>query len=585
MTVPPATRRRRRIAPLLVLALAVTLAPAAGASAAPPPDPRVGLGPDQEAISNLTKLSSNPIPEGSVINSDLAFKGRYTFSANFNGFNVYDVRNAAAPVLTTSYVCPGSQNDISVYRNLLFLSVEQATARVDCTTKPTSKVFRGVRVFDISDVRAPKLVANVQTCRGSHTHTLVEDPKDRRNLYVYVSGTAGVRPASELASCNDGDARSADPSRWRIDVIKVPLAAPQRSAVVSGPRLFRDARTGAVDGLQNEPPTPRHPSGEEWFPEPVTESCHDITAYPQLGLAAGACAGNGLLIDIRDPAKPRRITAVSDPNFAYWHSATFNNDGTKVVFTDEWGGGVLPRCTASDRKEWGANAIFDIVRTRKGLRLRFASYYKLPAPQSAQENCVAHNGSLVPVPGRDILVQAWYQGGTSVMDFTDSKRPKEIAFFDRGPLLTPEGEPSLAGYWSSYWHNGAVHANEIGRGFDTFGLRSSRHLNAVEIAAARQVVRGDENAQAQRRTVWPASFTTVRAWQSSAQRQDVLTARTVRRLTAAVNRAETDVRKGRTAAAAARLLAASTRLGRSPVEQGLRRALVDLSRAVVQGKS
>jgi hypothetical protein len=555
--------------------LVATLLPAA-AQASGAADPRVGLPSDGEAALNLTKLSSSPLPAGAVINSDIAFTGDHAVVGNFNGFSIYDVSDPAAPALVTSYLCPGSQNDVSVFGDLLFLSVEQTTARVDCTTNPASTVFRGVRIFDISDVTAPQLLANVQTCRGSHTHTLVEDLDDPENLYVYVSGTASVRPATQLASCNAGDATTVDPSRWRIDVIQVPLAAPETAAVIGNPRLFADPATGAVNGLQNTPPAPTHPSGENWSPRPETDACHDITAYPEIGLAAGACEGNGLLIDISDPANPTRVAEVSDPNFAYWHSATINNDGTKALFTDEWGGGVGAKCRATDRPEWGANAIFDIVRDGDSVSLEFASYYKLPAVQTTEENCVAHNGSLVPVPGRDILVQAWYQGGTSVVDFTDSANPTEIAFFDRGPI-----NPStltLAGFWSTYWHNGFVYGSEIGRGFDTFDLTTSEYVNDVELAAAKQVTVDETNVQAQERIEWPASFVTVRAWASAADRQGELSRAEQRVVTVLVDRAEKlserEVTRG---AAAALLTAAAGVVDDSPVEQGLSAALLDLA--------
>jgi hypothetical protein len=573
--------------------LVATFVPAA-AQASGASDPRVGLPSDGEAALNLTKLSSGALPAGAVINSDIAFTGNHAVVGNFNGFTIYDVSDPAAPVLVTTYICPGSQNDVSVYGDLLFLSVEQTTARVDCTTNPASTVFRGVRIFDISDVTAPRLVTNVQTCRGSHTHTLVEDLDDPENLYVYVSGTSTVaRPPAELPGCRAGYTPGVpgqpgvpavppviepvpDSAFWRIDVIKVPLAAPETAELVGGPRLFADPATGAVNGLQNTPPAPIHPSGEPWGPTPITDACHDITAYPEIGLAAGACEGNGLLIDISDPANPTRVAEVADPNFAYWHSATFNNDGTKVLFTDEWGGGSGAKCRATDRPEWGANAIFDVVRDGDSVSLEFASYYKLPAPQTTEENCVAHNGSLVPVPGRDIMVQAWYQGGTSVIDFTDSANPTEIAFFDRGPINP--AALSLAGFWSTYWHNGFVYGSEIGRGFDSFDLTTSEYVNDVELAAAKQVVVDETNVQAQERIEWPASFTTVRAWQSAANRQGELNRAEQRVVTVLVDRAEklSDRRVTRKAAAAL-LTAAAGVVDDSTVEQGLSEALLDLA--------
>ncbi|HZM32264.1 MAG TPA: hypothetical protein VFB77_17330 [Acidimicrobiales bacterium] len=438
--------------------------------------------------------------------SDLAFSGTHAFVGNFNGFNIYDVSDPSAPDNVANVVCPGGQGDVSVHGNLLFMSVEESRARVDCGTNPAVGTrFQGVRIFDISNISNPVQVAAVQTCRGSHTHSIIDDPDDTENLYVYVSGTAGPRPATTLEGCNDNPANGENPSRWRIEVIKVPLAAPESAAIVGGPRLFTDPATGAIDGLQNAPTTPNHPSGMPWGPTPITDACHDITTFPEIGLAAGACEGNGILIDISDPENPVRTDEVADPNFAYWHSATFNNDGTKVIFTDEWGGGTAARCRETDQPQWGANAIFDIVDGQ----MQFASYYKLPVPQTTRENCVAHNGSLVPVPGRDIMSQAWYQGGVSLIDFTDSANPVEIAFFDRGPI-SPTALV-LGGFWSAYWYNGNVFGSEIARGFDVFGLLPSGHLTEAEVVAAGEVQQGEFNAQHQSAFTWEPSRAVARA--------------------------------------------------------------------------
>jgi hypothetical protein len=483
-------------------------------------DPRIGLGAGwldaETASSNMRLIGHQDRPPGffdpanpgafAFLNSDLALGGDHAFAGGFHGFNIYDISNPASPELETSMVCPGGQGDLSVYGDLLFMSVEESRARVDCGTNPTVGTrFQGVRIFDVSDIANPVQVAAVQSCRGSHTHTLVTDPNDDDTIYVYVSGTAGVRPASTLAGCADDPPSGPNPARWRIEVIEVPLDAPEDAAIVNQPRLFRDEATGAIDGLQNAPPTPQHPSGENWGPTPITDACHDITAYPAIGLAAGACEGNGILIDISDPADPVRVDEVSDPNFAYWHSATFNNDGTKVVFTDEWGGGVNPKCRTTDQPSWGANAIFDIVDGE----MQFRSYYKLPVPQTVQENCVAHNGSLVPVPGRDIMTQAWYQGGASVWDFTDSSNPREIAFFDRGPINA--SSLVLGGFWSTYYYNGNIFATELARGVDAFELTRSDELSKAELAAAAEVELDQFNPQLQPEITWEPSFATVRA--------------------------------------------------------------------------
>jgi hypothetical protein len=449
-------------------------------------------------------------PRGSGLNfanSDLAFSGQHLFIGNFNGFNVYDLVNPKKPKLLASIVCPGGQGDVSVHGNLLVMSVEQTRGRLDCGTEGvepavSAERFRGVRVFDITDVKKPKQVAAVQTCRGSHTHTLVMSPNDKANLYVYGSGTGTVRSAEELAGCSGLDPKE-DPNTalFSIDVIQIPLAAPDKARIVGRPRIFADPASGALSGLW---PGGTHGPGTQKTSE--TNQCHDITVFPEVGLAAGACSGNGILLDISDPVKPARLDHVMDKNFAYWHSATFNNDGSKVLFTDEWGGGTRPRCRATDLPNWGADAVFDIVDRK----MKFGGYYKLPAPQTEQENCVAHNGSLVPVPGRDIMVQAWYQGGVSVFDFTDSAQPFEIAFFDRGPLDAKN--LITGGYWSTYWYNGYIYGTEIARGVDVFRLTPSEHLSQHEIDAALLVRASEFNAQQQPRVTWPASSVVARAY-------------------------------------------------------------------------
>ena len=518
-----------------MLSLAPMLATAdaraqADSVATAPVDPRIGLGAGwmdaKQASRHLELVAHRPRPRGffnpedmgdfAFANADMAFSGRFLFLGGFNGFQIWDISTPGNPTLRTSLVCPGGQGDLSVHRNLLFMSVEETRGRVDCGAQGVADTvsaerFRGVRIFDISDIDKPRPVAAVQTCRGSHTHTLVTDPRDSTHVYVYVSGTSQVRPAAELAGCS-GRPPEEDPNTalFRIEVIRVPLAAPQDARIVNAPRIFADARTGAIAGLW---PGGGHGQGSQ--ETAVTNQCHDITVYPELGLAAGACSGNGILLDIRDPANPTRIAEVSDPNFAYWHSATFSNDGRKVLFTDEWGGGTQARCRATDRPEWGANAIFTLTERR----LRLASYYKLPVPQTAAENCVAHNGSLIPVPGRDIMVQAWYQGGISVFDFTDPANPVEIAFFDRGPM----GDSLvLGGYWSAYWYNGHIYGSEIGRGLDVFRLVPSEHLSQNEIDAARLVRFDRFNPQLQTRPTWPASFVVARAYVDGLVRSDGL---------------------------------------------------------------
>ncbi|HJP58724.1 MAG TPA: hypothetical protein VJ865_01945, partial [Gemmatimonadaceae bacterium] len=452
------------------------------------------------------------------LNGDLAFVGNYVYQGGFNGLQVWDVSNPARPTLRTSLVCPGGQGDVSLYKNLLFMSVEEIRGRLDCgpggvpDTVSTER-FRGIRIFDITDLDHPKQVADVQTCRGSHTHTLVLDPKDPANVYIYVSGTGPVRSGSELKGCSrDASLNDTTTSLFRIDVIKVPLAAPQNARIVNSPHIFADS-ANPVLGLWKGG---THGPGTQETTQ--TNMCHDITVYSALGIAAGACSGNGILLDISDPANPKRVDAVMDPNFAYWHSATFNNDGTKVLFTDEWGGGMAPRCRATDSPRWGADAIF----TRSGNKLNLAGYYKLPVAQTDQENCVAHNGSLIPVPGRDIMAQGWYQGGVSVFDFTDPARPKEIAFFDRGPMDSTK--LILGGDWAAYWYNGHIYASEIDRGLDVLDLKPSDQLSQNEIDAAKLVHYDLFNPQNQPKFVWPASYVVARAYLDQLVRDNGITA-------------------------------------------------------------
>src|SRR6266850_663889 len=459
---------------------------------APTPDPRVGLKPGRynagQAQWNMRLVSNNPSrsPFDTSTNSDLAFYKNYAIQGSYDGYQVWDISNPGHPTLKTSYFCPASQSDVSVFRNLLFVSGECTSAGVHDSVSHDR--LRGIRIFDISDISNPKYIANVQTCRGSHTHTVVVDPNDTANVYVYISGSAPVRSPTELPGCvRQSPDSNPNSSRFRIEVIKVPLAAPQQAAVVGGARIFdsltrapahgempqdiaeahrvadsaraKGAFTATLFGMEQVAPprfvapmldsvvkarggtgTPTAADSaalrtsfqsivDKMFglnqpqagPQPGPDQCHDITVYPAVGLAGGACGGYGLLLDISDPAHPRRIGAVADSNFSYWHSATFNNDGTKLLFSDEWGGGGQPKCRSYDKPQWGADAIFTIDNRR----MTFQSYYKMLAPQTANENCVAHNGSLIPIPGRDVMVQAWYQGGISVFDWTDPAHPKE----------------------------------------------------------------------------------------------------------------------------------------------------------------
>jgi hypothetical protein len=546
---PPARRARRRRLLFLAGALLVAGAISSAALADLPSttDPRASLSPGLNdagvAANGVELLAHIDKTAGFSINSDLAFEGDHAFVGSFDGFQIYDISDPANPSLRTAVVCPGGQGEVSVYGNLLFMSAEETRARTDCGTPsaPTGSPlrFRGVRIFDISNLDAPVQVATVQTCRGSHTHTLLKSPHDDANLYVYVNGTGGVRSATELASCKPlpPGTNLTTPhfdeglSQFRIEVIEVPLAAPQDAAVVNGPRLFRNEETGQINGLQNAAPG-LHPSGANYSPTPSTDSCHDITVFPALDLAAGACEGNGLLLDISDPANPTRIDEVSDPNFSYWHGATFSNDGTKVVFTDEWGGGTAARCRPTDDLAWGADAIYEIVDGK----LEFRSYYKLPVSQTNQENCVSHLPSLIPVPGRDIMTQAWYQGGVSVIDFTDAANPKEIAYWDRGPISA--ASLVLGGLWSTYYYNGAIYGSEIARGFDAWKLTPTPELSQNEIDAAAELQLERLTPQHQPQFTIAPSFAVVRSYVDQLVRADDIDAATLAQVNKFVDRAE-----------------------------------------------
>jgi hypothetical protein len=532
---------------------------ASGGSAAGA-DARVGLDAGwmdaEQAAWNLRLVSTTPPPEGFVnpdnpddgrfTNSDLAFLGNHVIQGNYYGPIVWDVSDPANPRLVTAVPCPGSQNDVSVHGNLLFTSVENPAGRVDCGAQGVAdsvspERMRGVRIWDISDLRSPRQIAAVQTCRGSHTHTLVPDPNDDSRVYIYVSGSAPVRPAEELAGCSDAPAEQ-DPntSNFRIEVIEVPLGAPEQARIVSSPRILEGLAPAIPHGELPEDslallaeaeaagvPIPTGP------PPPPTGpvQCHDITVYPAVSRGGGACGGYGILLDITDVRNPRRLDEVSDPNFAYWHSATFDNDATKVLFTDEWGGGNYARCRATDKPEWGANAIFTVA----GDEMSFASYYKLPAPQTSEENCVAHNGSLIPVPGRDIFVQGWYQGGISVFDWTDPKNVVEIAYFDRGPV--DASRLVSGGSWSAYWYNGSIYSSEIARGLDVLELVPSEHLSQNEIEAAKSVQLAVLNVQTQPKLVWPASFALAGAYLDQLERSEAAAPQRIAALRAELGRA------------------------------------------------
>ena len=546
--------------------------------ATPPPPP---VDPDAPRNPNAPRPTGPRANYGGT-NSDLAFNARYLFNGNYSGVNIYDISDPTHMALVTSMVCPGGQGDVSVYKNLLFMSVEAANGRMDCGTQgfPTAtpepkpptptgdatadaaamRAFRmrqpdpspdrvkGVRIFDISDIHNPKQVADVQTCRGSHTHTLVLDPNDKDNVYIYVSGSAGVRPSAELGGCSGADPdKDPNTALFTIVIIKVPVAHPELAKVIDSPRIFSDPETGNMNGLWKGG---NHGDGTQTTSS--TRGCHDITAYTWLGLAGGACSGNGILLDIKDPAHPKRLDAVTDPNYAFWHSANFSNDGKTVLFTDEWGGGGQPRCRVSDPMAWGADAIFSITPDKK---LKLDAYYKMPAPQTDKENCVAHNGSMIPVPGRDIEVQSWYQGGVSVMDYTDPSHPFEIGYFDRGPV--DDSRPAMGGQWSTYYYNGYIYGSEIARGTDVLKLVPTKYLTQNEIDAASQIYLPELNVQDQPHIDYPANFKTAKAYLDQLARGSSLSASQIAAINAHID--AKDAKKLRADAKASERAAASAK--------------------------
>ena len=535
----------------LPIALVVGAAPVVRAQTYPTGnDPRNGLKPGMydagEAAQGLRLVSFSRKPAAfdsarglAFINSDLAFRDHYVYQGNFAGFTIWDVKDPAHPSMVAVVPCITSQGDPSIIGNLLFISAEGNGNRNDCAkggVQDPADHMAGVRIYDVSNPASPRLIKNVQTCKGSHTHTVIPDPKNKDVVYIYVSGNQGARPATELAGCNNGtDPADVNNSLYRLDVIKVSLEHPEQAAVVTGARIFtgldaaptsemrREAQAeraarrsaaggGTANGNAQQAGDPRMATGPR--------NCHDVTAYPAMNLLAGACASYGLLVDISNPEKPVRLDARADTNFSLWHTAVFSNDGSKVVFTDEWGGGTQPMCQATSMMEMGGNTVLTI----KDRKMTQHSYFKIPSAQTAQENCVSHNGGLIPVPGRDLFVQGWYQGGVDVSDFTDPDHPFEVAFFDRGPVDLPPApgdtanatisrqRGTIGGSWGAYYWNGYIYSSELARGFDVLELVPSDKLSANEIAAAKLVRMEQYNPQSQPHYTFPAAFPVVRSY-------------------------------------------------------------------------
>lgn len=412
------------------------------------------LGLDQVGRSATMKHLANVKPSDPLADStgtDIAFQDDRAYVGNYSGFSVWDISKPKNPTKISQVSCPGAQNDISVSGDLLYLSTDSSRSDDSCSSEPQSgtvkESWEGIKIFDISNANNPKYLKSVETACGSHTNTLV--PGDKSTEFIYVSS---YNPSSNLPDCQ--------PPHDGISIIEVPKKNPAKAKVVATPVLFPDGGNESTNG------------------------CHDITAYPKRKIAAGACMGDGIIMDIRNPQKPKVIERVSDPNFSFWHSATFTNDGDKVVFTDELGGGGAATCDVETGPTHGANAIYGLSKQNQ---LRFQSYFKIDRHQNDSENCVSHNGSLIPVDGKDIMVQSWYMGGTSVWDFTDARRPREIGYFERGPAAGDDG----GGTWSSYYYNGHIYSSDLGKGFDV--LKFTHPLTN----SAKSVKMGEFNPQSQ----------------------------------------------------------------------------------------
>ena len=400
----------------------------------------------------VASIGKRPAADGGLtnVNTDLAFWGSYAIAGNYDGIQIIDIADPTNPQYVATPRCPGSQNDVSVFANLIVSSTDSLRNNDTCNSTSGSgtslDAWEGLRIWDWSDPENPEYVKSVKTDCGSHTHTTIPDVENNR-LIVYVSSYG---PSATNLNCL--------PPHDKISVVEIPLDDPESARVLSEPVLFPNGGQSSTSG------------------------CHDITAYPDIGLAAGACMGEGILMDISDPANPEVISTMTDPNFSFWHSATFSDDGDTVVFTDELGGGTAARCRETDRKNQGADAFYDISDPTAPVRKGYFKIQDLDSGrhQSTAENCVSHNGSLIPSKfGRDLLVQAWYQGGTSVVDFTDPANPFEVAFHDLPAVGASTA--NTGGYWSSYWYNGRIYGTEIARGFDVMNLSGAFDTGSMKL--------------------------------------------------------------------------------------------------------
>lgn len=451
--------RRHTIAAAATLTLgAALLAPPAGADPAEATHPPTGGGTADQHSGSMTLEANLPRVDGAV-QSDLAFQGDYAYAGSYSGFRVIDISDPEEPEQVSFFPCSGAQGDISVYRDLLFSSVDAPQSKPECDSSSVADAavpgaWEGVRIFDISDPEEPEHVASVRTDCGSHTNTLV--PSGEGDLFVYVSSYA-LTKSSVGPDCEQ--------FHGKISVIQVPKGAPHRAKVVAEPEI--DLSDFDSDRLELDALAPILQD---------TKGCHDISVLTPRKLAAAACLSEGQLWDISDPTRPVTLRRLDTPQMKTWHSAAFTWDGERMAFGDEWGGGGLPRCRAGDSRESGAVWIYDVA---SGAPL---GSWKVPRDESG--TCTMHNFNFVPGVEGDILVASAYTAGTTVADVTDPANPVEIGFYKAG-------DPVAAVTWSSYWHNGYVYANDITRGLDVFALDHPAVDDAAEL--------GRDNPQTQER--------------------------------------------------------------------------------------
>jgi hypothetical protein len=530
-------------------------------------DPRSNLKPgrfdagEAERGMHLVSFSRKPAPFDTArgltfIESDIVFGTHYVYQGNFAGFTIWDVTDPAKPVIASVTECISAQGDPKIAGHLLFLSAEGAGNRIDCGkggVQDPKDHFAGVRIYDVSNPHAPKLIKNVQTCKGSHTYTVAPSPTDPKVVYLYVSGQQLARPATEMPGCKNGT-NAADPtnSLYQLDIIKVPLDHPEEAHVIPGARIFTGLK-GSPDCAMFCVPAPNFRRARGGADSALNatllhtgpHNCHDVTAYPAYHLLGAACTADAIIVDISNPEHPVRLAALMDTNnYQGRHTAGFSNDAKETLWTNEWGGGTGPMCQATSMMEQGGNTI--VALSDNDRKMTQQGYFKIPAAKSDRENCVAHNGGLVPVPGRNLYVQGWYQGGVDVMDFTDPNHPFEVAYFSRGPI-DPPGDTSnasgrarytIGGSWGAYYWNGYVYSSELDRGFDVLELTPGPQLSANELAAAKLVRFKEYNPTSQPKLVWPAAYPVVRSYLDQLVRNEGLASDRTTAISAALDAAE-----------------------------------------------